>query len=106
MIERGAVCWAEPGGQRFPVLVVQDNAFNRSRIPTVLVVPLAANLRLAASPGNVLVPPKVSGLAMEAVANVAQVLTLERRILRETPACLDSDLLRRIDEGLRLTFGL
>ena len=106
MIERGAVCWAEPGGQRFPVVVVQDNAFNRSRIPTVLVVPLAANLRLAESPGNVLVPPKASGLAMESVANVAQVLTLERRILRETPGRLDSALLGGIDDGLRLTLGL
>jgi len=108
VIERGAVCWAEPPGGpgRFPVVVVQGDAFNRSRIPTVVVVPLAMNLRLLEAPGNVLVPAPASGLVREAVANVSQVLTLERRILRETPGRLDTNLLRGIDGGLRLTLGL
>ena len=108
MIERGAVCWAEPQGSagRFPVVVVQGDAFNRSRIPTVVVVPLATNLRLLEAPGNVLVPAPASGLSRETVANVSQVLTFERRILRETPGRLDPNLLRGIDGGLRLTLGL
>ncbi len=108
MIERGAVCWVESGGSRFPVVVVQDDAFNQSRIPTVMVVPLATNLRLAEAPGNVLVPAQASGggLTREAVANVSQVLTLERRVLRETPARLSPALLEAIDGGLRLALGL
>ena len=106
MIERGAVCWVEPGGTRFPVVVVQDDAFNHSRIPTVMVIPLATNLRLLDAPGNVLVPAMVSGLAREAVANVSQVLTFERRVLRETSSRLDSTLLRGIDGGLSLALGL
>ena len=111
MIERGRVCWAEApgpgtGGGRQPVVVVQADPFNRSRIPTVLVVPLTANLRLAPAPGNVRVPAARSGLQRETVAQVAQVLTLERRHLRPTSARIDGDLAQSIDEGLRLSLGL
>src|SRR5207249_10342830 len=75
VIQRGTICWAElagPGaGTRYPVVVVQAEPFNRSRIPTVLAVPLTANLRLAQAPGNVRVPGHLSGLQRDAVANVA-----------------------------------
>jgi mRNA interferase MazF len=108
VIERGSICWAEPpgSGDRRPVLEVQADAFNRSRIPTVLVVPLVRNLRLLEAPGNVLVDKGASGLAYDAVANVAQVLTLERRLLRETPAQLPDEQLASLDDGLRLVLGL
>ena len=93
-------------GPRVPVVVVQAEAFNQSRIPTVIVVPLAAQLRLAEAPGNVLVPTAASRLARDLVANVAQPLTLERRWLRETPGRLEGALLESITAGLRLALGL
>jgi len=109
VIERGRVCWVEPGsgnGSRFAAVVVQADPFNQSRIPTVLVVPLANNVRLLDSPGNVLVAAKSSGLGRDTVANVAQVLTLERRQLRETSSRLDGALLNAIGSGLGLALGL
>ena len=110
MIERGQVCWAEPlgagGGGRLPVVVIQADPFNQSRIPTVVVVPLTANLRLAPALGNVRVPAAQSGLHRDTVADVAQVLTLERLRLRGTPARLPGDTLSAIDDGLRLSLGL
>ena len=87
-------------------MVVQAEPFNRSRIPTVLAVPLTANLRLAQAPGNVRVPGHSSGLARDAVANVAHVVTLERRHLRPTAARIGGELVSAIDEGLRLVLGL
>ena len=91
MIERGSICWAEPpgSGDRRPVLVVQADAFNQSRIPTVVAVPLVWNIRLLEAPGNVLVP-----------------VTLERRLLRATSNRLDGSLLEAVMEGLRLVLGL
>jgi mRNA interferase MazF len=108
VIERGSICWAElPGsGDRRPVLVVQADAFNRSRIPTVVVLPLVRNLRLREAPGNVLVPANTSGLGKDSVVNVAQPVTLERRLLRPTPNRLDGSLLGAVTEGLRLVLGL
>ena len=106
MIERGGVCWVEASGTRFPAVVVQADSFNRSRIPTVVVVPLANNLRLLDAPGNVLVPAHGSGLGRETVANVAQVLTLERRQVRETSGRLATSVLQAIASGLELVLGL
>ena len=113
VIERGEVRWvdlseprgAEPGFRR-PVLVVQSNAFTRSRIGTVIVVALTSNLRLLDAPGNVLVPAKLAGLPRDSVANVSQVMTLDRRELGGTSGRLDAPTLRRIDAGLRLVLAL
>ena len=85
---------------------MQSDSFNRSRIPTVLAVPLTANLRLAQAPGNVRVPGGVSGLPRDSVANVAQVVTLERRHLRPTPVRIDGELVEAIGRGLRLVLGV
>ena len=68
-------------GFRRPVLSVSSDAFNRSRIRTVIAVVLTANLRLVDAPGNVLVPGKASGLPKDSVANVSQVVTLDKEFL-------------------------
>lgn len=107
MITRGSVCWVEPeAGPRAPVVVVQAESFNASRIPTVVVVPLSGNLRLAEAPGNVLVPAVQSRLGRDLVANVAHPMTLERRWLRETPGRLAEPVRNAIGAGLRLVLGL
>ena len=113
VVERGAIWWAdlaeprgsEPGFDR-PVLIVQADAFNRSRIQTVLAVVLTSNLRLVAAPGNVLIPAKASGLPKDSVANVSQVITIDRDYLREGVGKLEPKLLRQVDDGLRLVLSL
>ncbi len=65
------------------MLVVQSDAFNRSRIRTVIAVALTSNLRLVEAPGNVLVPANTSGLPKDSVANVSQVLTLDKDYLAD-----------------------
>ena len=113
MIERGTIWWADLGeprgsepGFRCPVLIVQADAFNRSRIQTVVTVVLSSNLRLLDAPGNVLVPAKLSGLPKDSVANVSQVVTLNRSDLQEHAGRLDAPTLRRVEAGLRLVLHL
>ncbi len=108
MIERGRICWLEgerPAARR-PVLVLQSDPFNRSRIPTVIVAPLAQDLRLAEAPGNVRVSSADSGLARDTVVVVSQVSTVERKQLRETAGRLDDSVMEAVGEGLGLTLGL
>lgn len=113
MVARGEVWWAdlpEPAcsgpGWRRPVLVVQHDAFNRSRIATVLVVALTGNLRLLDAPGNVLVPAKLSGLPRDSVANVSQVVTLDRALLIERVGALPRAVMTQVGAGLRLVLDL
>jgi len=108
VIERGRICWleGERSAARRPVLVLQSDPFNRSRIPTVLVVPLAQDLRLAEAPGNVRVSSAVSGLATDTVVVVSQVATVERTQLRETAVHLDDSVMGVVGEGVRLALGL
>jgi mRNA interferase MazF len=113
VVERGQVWWAnldapvgsEPGFRR-PVLIVQDDAFNRSRLPTVIAVVLTSNVRLVDAPGNVLIPAKVAGLPKDSVANVSQVITLDRDFLHQPAGKLRGPLLKSVDDGLRLVLGL
>lgn len=113
MICRGAVWWAglpeprgsEPGFRR-PVLVVQADEFNASRIATVMVVPLTSNTRLADAPGNVLLTARETGLPKVSVANVSQVLTIDRAFLHDHVRELPARRLADIDAGLRLALGL
>jgi len=113
VIERGEIWWAdlaeprgsEPGFRR-PVVVVQADAFNRSRIGTVVCVALTSNLRLAEAPGNIIVSRDESGLPRDSVVNVSQILTIDREHLVERTGKLPSRVRERIDRGLRLALGL
>jgi mRNA interferase MazF len=112
-MERGEVWWAqlpdpiasEPGFRR-PVLIIQSNTFNRSRIRTIMGVVLTSNLRLAEAPGNVLIPGSEAGLPKDSVANVSQVITVDRVFLTEKCGKVPSSLMRMVDEGLRLALSL
>lgn len=113
VVERGQVWWAdldEPSGSepgfRRPVLIVQDDAFNRSRLRTVIAVVLTSNLRLVEAPGNVLIPAKSAGLPKDSVANVSQVITVDRDFLSEPAGRVRDQLLKDVDNGLRLVLGL
>ena len=113
VVERGQVWWADLGepagsepGVRRPVLIVQSDAFNRSRLRTVLAVVLTSNLRLVDAPGNVLIPGKPAGLPKDSVANVSQVITVDRDFLTEPAGRLRGELLKDIENGLRLVLAL
>jgi mRNA interferase MazF len=113
VIERGDVWWAEleeprgsePGFRR-PLVVVQVDAFNRSRIRTVVCVVLSSKLKLADAPGNVVIGKRDSGLPKDSVANVSQIVTVDRNVLMERTAKLPGLVRERIDRGLRLVLGL
>ena len=112
-VARGEVWWADlpdpvasdPGGTR-PVLIVQTNAFNRSRIATVLAVVITTNERLADLPGNVRLSTRDTGLKYPSVANVSQIITADRSFLRERTGRVRSEIMARVESGLRLVLGL
>jgi len=88
VVAQGDVCWADlpdPAGSgpgfRRPVVVVQGNPLNRSRVSTVVCVPLTSNLRWADAPGNLLLRARSTGLPKDSVANVSQIVTIDRTLL-------------------------
>ncbi|MDP3938129.1 MAG: type II toxin-antitoxin system PemK/MazF family toxin [Deltaproteobacteria bacterium] len=112
-MQRGEVWWADLGepqgsepGFRRPLLIVQSDAFNRSRIDTTMAVALTSNLRLLDAPGNALVPKRESGLPKDSVANVSQILTLDRRDLTDRAGGVSADTLAAVNTGLRLVLSL
>jgi mRNA interferase MazF len=86
--------------------VIQADPFNRSRIKTVIVAVITKNTALAKAPGNVLLPAHISGLELDSVVNVSQVITLDKTLLSEYVSSLPSSLMAKIDAGLRLVIGL
>jgi mRNA interferase MazF len=112
VVAQGHVYWAnlpEPTGSgpgfRRPVLVVQGDALNRSRIRTVVCVPLTSNLRWADAPGNVLLSAQASGLPKDSVANVSQIVTLDRALLVREVAKLSKRQLDLILGGIDIVLG-
>ena len=102
VIERGEVWWV---GKR-PVLVVQADAFNRSRVGTVVVAAISSNIALADAPGNVRLPADDSGLPHDGVVVVSQVVAVNTRDLTERAAQLSFALQKQVDDGLRLVLAL
>jgi mRNA interferase MazF len=113
VIERGEVWWADLGepdgsapGYRRPVVIVQSDAFNRSRLRTVIAVVLMTNMHLLEAPGNVLVSAKASGLPKDSVANVSQLVTIDKDFLLDRAGRLRGQPLKDLESGLRLVLGL
>jgi mRNA interferase MazF len=113
VIQRGEVWWADLGeptgsepGFRRPLVIVQADAFNRSRIATTIAVILTSNLRLLDAPGNVLIQAQEAELPRDSVANVSQVVTLDRDMLIERVGRLGNHTMIRLDHGLRLVLAL
>jgi mRNA interferase MazF len=110
---RGEVWWADLGepagsepGYRQPVVVVQEDELNRSRLATTVVALLTSNLRRAEAAGNILCPARATGLPKDSVVNVSQLATLDKASLVERTGTLPPRLLRAVDDGLRLALGL
>src|ERR1700722_13777790 len=112
-VRRGGIWWAdlpqprgsEPGFRR-PVLVVQANQFNESRIRTVLVAVITGNIALASAPGNVLLPRRSSGLREDSVINVSQIVALDRSFLADHVGSISPQIQALVDNGLRMVLGL
>jgi mRNA interferase MazF len=106
-MQRGDVWWAalpEPAGSgpgyRRPVLVVQADDFNRSRIGTVVVAVLTSNVTLAQAPGNVLAGARRTGLPRDSVVNVSQLLTVDKRLLTKKARALDPATMAEVNDTL------
>jgi mRNA interferase MazF len=112
VISQGEVWWAdlppptrsEPGFRR-PVVIVQGDALNRSRIATVVCVPLTSNLRWADAPGNVLLTARATGLPKDSVANVSQVVALDRSVLTERAGKLSRAKVDLLLSGIDVVLG-
>ncbi len=112
VVAQGEIWWAdlaEPVGSapgfRRPVVVVQDDAFNRSDIDTVVCVALTSNVRWADIPGNVSLPPKATGLPRDSVANATQIITVDRTVLVERVGKLSRQRVKLILAGIAIVLG-
>lgn len=113
VIARREVWWAEldeprasePGFRR-PILIVQADAFNRSRLRTVVGVALTSNTRYLNAPGNVLLPASRTGLPRDSVANVTQIVTIDEDYLGDRCGRISPKLMSRVEAGLRLVLDL
>jgi mRNA interferase MazF len=92
-------------GFRRPVVVVQGDALNRSRIATVVCVPLTSNLRWASAPGNVSLSARLTGLPKDSVANVSQIVTLDKDLLTERVGKLPRAKLKLLFAGIDVALG-
>lgn len=111
-VSQGDVWWAdlpEPTGAgpgfRRPLVIVQGNPLNRSRISTVVCVPLTSNLVWSSAPGNVPLTTRATGLSRDSVANVSQLLTLDRDLLTERVGKLTASKLGEILTGIDIVLG-
>lgn len=112
VISQGEVWWADLGepagsgpGYRRPVVVVQCDALNQSRISTVICVPLTSNLKWADAPGNVLLSAKSTGLAKDSVANVSLIVAIDRRQLIEGVSKLPRRQVELVLAGIDTVLG-
>jgi mRNA interferase MazF len=112
VIAQGEVWWADipaptgsgPGSRR-PVVVVQGDALNRSRLATCVCVPLTSNLHWADAPGNVLLRPRITGLTKDSVANVSLIVALDRGLLTERVGKLSAAKVALLLSGIDVVLG-
>ena len=112
MIAQGEIWWADLGepvgsapGYRRPVVVVQCDAINRSRIGTVVCVPLTSNLKWSDAPGNVLLTARTTALEKDSVANVSLVVAMDKRQLTERVGKISPRRLEAILSGINVILG-
>ena len=112
-MRRGEVWWAElpepvasEPGYRRPVLIVQSDHFNRSRIRTAIAVVLTTNLRLAEAPGNVPFSKEDTALPADSVANVSQIVALDKTFLTERVSRVSDRIMLSVEDGIRTVLAL
>jgi mRNA interferase MazF len=112
VIAQGDVWWADlavPSGSapgfRRPIVVVQGDDFNRSALRTVVAVPLTSNLKWVDAPGNVRLSARVTGLPRDSVANVSQIVTVDKTTLTERVGKLSATKLELVLAGIDIVLG-
>jgi len=105
---RGEIWWAnlpDPDGstpaKRRPVLIIQSNEFNRSKINTIICAAITSNTELASLPGNLLLEKAVSGLDKTSVINFSQITTVDRYDLTDQVSMLPKPILDNVNNCLR-----
>lgn len=113
MTSRGSICWADLGEARGskpakwrPVLVVQADSFNASRLNTTIAAVITSNTSLAAMPGNVFLPAAASGLPKDSVVNITALVTLDKTDLQAPVGDLPTSLMSEVNRGLHRVLGL
>lgn len=113
VIKRGEIWWAafpEPAGSgpgyKRPILIIQADEFNKSKINTIIVAVITSNTRLAVAPGNVFLSPRKSKLPKESVVNVSLIITIDKSFLSEKIHTLSDEIIAQVDEGLKLVLKL
>jgi mRNA interferase MazF len=112
VISQGDIWWADlavPSGSgsgfRRPVVVVQGNSLNRSRVATIVCVPLTSNLKWANAPGNVMLSARATGLPKDSVANVSQIISLDKTLLTEHSGRLSQAKISLVLSGIDVVLG-
>lgn len=110
---RGEIWWAdfgipfgsEPGYNR-PVLIIQDDTFNKSKINTIVVLPLTTNLLLENAPGNIFIGKEQSGMPKDSVIVVSQLYAIDRQRLFEQVSQLQIAIMKEVESGIKLVLGI
>ena len=110
---RGEIWWAdfgvpfrsEPGFQR-PVIIIQDDSFNKSKIHTTIVIPLTTNLILENAPGNIFIEKEESGLSKDSVLVVSQLSVIDKNRVIEYVNKATQKLIEKIESGIKLVLGI
>ena len=110
---RGEIWWADLGipigsgpGFKRPVVIIQDDMFNRSKIQTVIVASITTNINLSEAPGNVFIEKEESGLSKHGVVNISQISSIDKRRLIEKVKLLSPAYISEIDFGLKLILNI
>lgn len=112
-MRRSDIYWADLGpasgsrpAKRRPVLIVQADPYNESRLATVLVAVITSNTAIASMPGNVFLPAAATGLPRDSVVNVTALVTLDKADLSDRVGHLPPSLAHDVEQGLRRVLGL
>ena len=112
-MQRGDICWADLGdaigsepGYRRPVLIIQDDEFNSSRIATVIVLSITSNLELRKIPGCVLLKSDETGLGKDSVVNATQIRSVNKSRIDDYVGRIDDSTMFIIDNAIRRVLGL
>jgi len=110
---RGELWWADLGvpfgsepGYKRPVLIIQSDFFNKSKINTTIVVPLTTNLLFADAPGNILITKSESKLEKDSVITISQIEVIDRQRLIEKITKIDKDIMEKVENNIMFILGI
>ena len=112
-MQKGEIWWAnlpkpkisEPGYKR-PVLIIQSNSFNKSKINTIICAVITSNVSLAKAPGNIHLKKLESKLPKESVINVSQIITIDKSLLSKYVSTLNKEVIKKIEYGIKIVLDI